>query len=219
MTGRVFALMCVVVAGSVAPAWAQTAAAPAPGSRIGFRAFGHFEWQTMAAKDSFEAVTGKTRLQGPGGGVEMQRIWRGVFARVSFTRMVETGERVFVFNNEAISLGIPLEITMTPVDLAVGWRLGPKTSRGIVPYAGAGLVLLSYKETSDADVSGEAVNESYKGVVIFGGLEVPVWRFVSLGGEVGWRQVNVPDPGGALEAFNEKDLGGVTMRVMLSIRK
>lgn len=219
MAGRVFAVMCVVVAGSVAPAWAQTGAASAPGSRVGLRAFGHFEWQKMAAKDSFEAVTGKTRLQGPGGGAEVQRIWRGVFARVSFTRMVETGERVFVFDNEAISLGIPLEITMTPVDLAVGWRLGPKTSRGIVPYAGAGMVLLSYKETSDADVSGEAVNERYTGVVVFGGLEVPVWRFASVGGEVGWRRVNVPDPGGVLEAFNEKDLGGVTMRVMLSIRK
>ncbi len=219
MTGRVFVLLCVVMAGTVAPASAQAPATPAPGSRIGFRAFGHFEWQNMAAKDSFEAVTGKSRLQGPGGGVEVQRIWRGVFARASFTRMVETGERVFVFNNETVSLGIPLEITMTPVDLAVGWRLRPKTSRGIVPYAGAGMVLLSYKETSDADESGDAVNESYKGVVIFGGLEVPVWRFVSLGGEVGWRRINVPDPGGALEAFNEKDLGGVTMRVMLSIRR
>ena len=217
MTARVFVLMCAAAAGSVAPAWAQTA--PVPGSRIGFRAFGHFEWQSMAAKDSFEAVTGKTRLHGLGGGAEIQRIWRGVFARVSFTRMVETGERVFVFNNEAISLGIPLEVTLTPIDLAVGWRLKPKTSRGIVPYAGAGMVLLSYKETSDADVSGESVNESYKGVVIFGGLEVPVWRRVSVGGEVGWRHVNVPDPGGALEAFNEKDLGGVTMRVMLSIRR
>lgn len=209
MTGRVFVLMCAVAVGSVAPAWAQ----------VGGRVFGHFEWQNMAAKDSFEAVTGKTRLKGPGGGAEIQRIWRGVFARVSFTRMVETGERVFVFNNEAISLGIPLEITMTPIDLAVGWRLRPKTSRGIVPYAGAGMVFLTYKETSDADVSGESVNESYKGIVIFGGLEVPVWRRVSVGGEVGWRQVNVPDPGGAFEAFNEKDLGGVTMRVMLSVRR
>lgn len=216
MVRRVFVLMCALVAGSGVPAWAQ---APAAGSRVGFRAFGHFEWQNMAAKDSFEAVTGKTRLQGPGVGVEIQRIWRGVFARVALTRMVETGERVFVFNNEAISLGIPLEITMTPIDLAVGWRLTPKTSRGIVPYAGAGMVFLKYKETSDADVSGEAVNEGYKGIVVFGGLEMPVWRFVSLGGEVGWRQVNVPDPGGALEAFNEKDLGGVTMRVMLSVRR
>jgi hypothetical protein len=222
MTGRVFVLMCAVVAGSAAPAWAQDAAAPKKaswGSQLGLRAFGHFEWQNMTAKDSFEAVTGKTRLQGPGGGVEVQRLWRGVFVRASLTRMVETGERVFVFNNEVISLGIPLEVTLTPIDLAAGWRLKPLTSRGIVPYAGAGMVVLKYKETSDADASTEGVSESYKGLVIFGGLEVPVWRFVSLGGEVGWRQINVPHPGGALEAFNEKDLGGVTMRVMLSIRR
>lgn len=222
MTGRLFVLMCAVLAWSAAPAWAQDAPAPKKaswGSQLGLRAFGHFEWQTMAAKDSFEAVTGKTRLQGPGGGIEVQKLWRGVFVRASLTRMVETGERVFVFNNEAISLGIPLEITLTPIDVAAGWRLTPLTSRRIVPYAGAGLVVLKYKETSDADASTEGVSESYKGLVIFAGLEVPVWRRVSVGGEVGWRQVNVPDPGGAFEAFNEKDLGGVTMRLMLSIRR
>ena len=178
MTGRVLALLCAIALGSTSPAWAQ-GAAPS-GSRFGARVFGHVEWQNMAAKDSFEAVTGKTKMQGPGGGVEVQRLWRGVFARVSLTQMSETGERVFVFNNEVFPLGIPLEITLTPIDLALGWRLKPKTSRGIVPYAGVGVVFLKYKETSDADVGGEGVNESYRGVVIFGGVEVPVWRFISV---------------------------------------
>jgi hypothetical protein len=230
MTTRLFVLLCVIALGSAAPAWAQThgaASAPASArsatapsdSRIGGRVFGHFEWQTMAAKDSFDAVIGKTTLQGAGGGVEVQRLWRGIFVRASLTSMSATGERVFVFENEVIKLGIPLEVSLTPIDLAVGWRLSPLTSLRIVPYAGAGAVILKYKETSDADASGESVDESYRGVVIFGGLEVPVWRFVSVGGEVGWRQVNVPDPGGAFASFTEKDLGGVTMRVMLSIRR
>jgi hypothetical protein len=126
---------------------------------------------------------------------------------------------VFIIDNEVFPLGVPLDISLTPIDVAVGWRLSPLTSLRIVPYAGAGAVFLKYKEVTEGDDAGESVDESYRGVVIFGGVDVNVWRFVSVGGEVGWRQVNVPSPGGAFASFNEKDLGGVTMRVMLSIRR
>jgi hypothetical protein len=215
---RIFVLMSVVGL-LAAPAWAQTTGTQSGGSRLRLRAFGHAEWQTVAAKESFEAVTGKTSVQGFGGGAEVQKIWKGVFARLAITRSVTTGERVFVFNNEVIPLGIPLEITMQPLELAAGWRFKPLTSRRIVPYIGVGAAFLKYKETSDADATGEGIDESYKGVALFGGIDVPVWRFVSVGGEVGWRQSNVPKPAGAMDAFGEKDLGGVTMRLMLSIWK
>jgi hypothetical protein len=221
---QVLVLLCGVLVWSVAPAWAQAAPAPAAspqasGPRVGARLFGHAEWQNMTATRSLGAVTGTTRLQGFGGGAEVQRLWRGVFARLSMTRMTQAGERVFVFENEAYSLGIPLEISLTPIELAVGWRMAPQTSLRIVPYAGAGLISLKYKETSSSDSSSEAISESYGGVLIFGGAEVPVWRMVSLGAEVGWRKVKVPQPAGALRAFNENDLGGVTMRVMLSVSR
>ena len=53
---------------------------------------------------------------------------------------------------------------------------------------------------------------------IFGGIEVPVWRKLSAGAEAGWRTAKVKDPRGAMGAFGEKNLGGVTFRVMLSFR-
>jgi opacity protein-like surface antigen len=216
---RIGTMALMVVAMGVVPAWAQTGQPASGASRIGARAFGHLEWQVMTAKDSFEAFTGETTLKGFGGGGEVQNLWRNVFLRASVSRMTEQGDRIFVFNNEVFHLGIPLELTVTPIEVAVGWRFTPIGSRGIVPYVGAGALFLKYTEDSVADSSTEGINETYNGFVLFGGVEVPVWRFIGAGAEVGWRKANVPDPAGALDAFGENDLGGVTMRVMLSIRK
>ncbi len=173
----------------------------------------------MAAKDTFEAVTGKSTLTGLGGGVEVQRIWRGSFLRAAVSRMSQSGQRVFVFDNTVFPLGVPLDLTLTPIELAAGWRFRPIGSRGIVGYLGGGALFLSYNESSPSDASGEEVSESTTGVVLFGGVEVPVWRFVSAGAEVGWRKAEVLNPGGAMGAFGENDFGGVTMRVMVSIRR
>jgi len=219
MSRRLGVLTCVAVLLWAVPVWAQAAGAPTSGSKISGRLFGHFDWQAMAARDAFEAVTGKSTLRGQGGGAEAQRLWRGLFARVAVSRLPETGQRVFVFENEVFPLGIPLDVTLLPIEAAVGWRFAPLGSRGIVPYLGGGALFLKYKESSEADTSGEGINETYKGFVVFGGLEVPVWRSLSAGGEVGWRKAEVKSPGGALDAFGEKDLGGVTMRVMLSISR
>ena len=41
----------------------------------------------------------------------------------------------------------------------------------------------------------------------------------SAGAELGWRKATVKQPGGAMAAFGENDLGGVTFRVMFSFRK
>ena len=173
----------------------------------------------MTAKESFDAVTGTSTLTGLGGGLEAQDVWRGLFVRAAVSRMSTSGERVFVFEDEVFPLGIPIDVTMTPIEAAVGWRFKPLGSRAFVPYVGAGALFLKYKEESEGDGSGDGVNETYNGLALFGGFEVPVWRFLSAGAEVGWRTAKVKAPGGALEAFGEKDLGGVTVRAMLSFRK
>lgn len=217
MSRRLSALVCAAVVWSAAPAWAQAPAA-ASTPRFGVRAFGHFEWQTMAAKETFDAVTGKSTLTGLGGGVEVQRIWRGIFARTVISRMSQSGQRVFVFDNTVFPLGVPLDITMTPIEFAAGWRFRPIGARGIVGYLGAGGVFLSYNESSSS-VAGEEVSEQMSGFLLFGGVEVPVWRFVTAGAEVGWRKAEVLNPGGVMGAFQENDFGGVTMCVMVSIRR
>lgn len=202
----------VAVLITAAPVFAQ----PAPSPRFGGRVFGWGDWQQMTAKESFDAVTGSSSLSGIGGGGEVHRLWRGVFVRASVSQLKADGERVFVFDDTVFPLGIPMNITMMPIELGAGWRFKP-VARRMVPYVGAGALWVKYEETSEGDVASERVKETYRGAVIFGGVDVTVWRFVSAGAEVAWRTASVKDPGGALGAFGEDNLGGVSMRVMVSI--
>jgi hypothetical protein len=196
---------------------APPAGAQAPGPEgVGGRVFGWGEWQQMTAADTFEAVTGSATVAGGGGGAEVHRVWRGVFLRGGASRIKVTGERVFVFDGEVFPLGIPLTLTMTPIELGAGWRF-PTVGARLSPYVGAGVLWLRYREQSDGDTSGERVDETATGAVVFGGVDVKVWRFVSAGAEAAWRTAKVSNPGGALEAFGESDLGGASVRVLLSI--
>ena len=205
----VLAVLALVT--TAAPVFAQTT-----GEGIGGRVFAWGDWQQMTAKDSFDAVTGASTMSGAGGGAEVHRLWRGVFVRGSVSSMKADGERVFVFDGTVFPLGIPLEITMTPIELGAGWRFSPVGGR-LVPYAGAGALWMKYDETSTGDVGSERVKETYTGAVVFGGVDVSVWRFVSAGAEVAWRTAKVKEAGGSLAAFGEDDLGGVSVRVMVSI--
>ena len=211
--------MCAQVLGGMlavllaaAPAFAQSVST----ERIGGRLFGWGDWQQMTAKDSFDAVTGSSSLSGVGGGAEVQRVWRGLFLRAAASQMKADGERVFVHDGTVFPLGIPMDITMTPIELGAGWRFKPVGGR-LTPYVGAGGLWMKYEERSEGDAGSERVNETYPGAVVFGGIDVSVWRFVSAGAEVAWRTAKVKDPGGALAAFGEDNLGGASVRVMVSI--
>ena len=211
MRTRVFCGMVAVLI-AAAPVCAQTASS----ERIGGRLFGWGDWQQMTAKKSFDAVTGASSLSGAGVGAEVHRLWRGVFVRASVSQMKAEGERIFVHDGTVFRLGIPLDITMVPIEAGAGWRFTPVAGR-LVPYVGAGALWVKYEETSEGDTSSERVTETYPGAVVFGGVDVSVWRFVSAGAEVAWRTATVKDPGGALAAFGEKNMGGVSVRVMVSI--
>jgi opacity protein-like surface antigen len=208
-------IVAILIGISAAPAWAQASGSAGSDESRG-RLFVHFEGQAMSAKDSFDAVTGSSMLTGFGAGLEVHNVWRSVFIRGAASRLSKSGERVFVNNGDVFRLGVPLDITMTPIELGAGWRFNPRGSRGIVPYAGAGALFLKHREESDDDT--ETVNETFTGFSLFGGIEVPVWRKVSAGAEVGWRSAKVGDPGGAMAGFGENNLGGITFRVMGSYR-
>src|SRR5688500_12729789 len=194
---RLAVVMFVAVLLSAAPVWAQ-ANDPLASDEFRSRLFIHFVGQAMTAKESFETVTGTSTMTGLGAGLEVKNIWRRLFLRGAISRLSKTGERVFVFEGEVFRLGVPLEITMTPIEVGAGWRFTPLS--GIVPYVGAGALFLKHREESPGDGSGEVVNETYKGVAVFGGVEVSVWRYLSAGAEVGWRKAAVKQPGGALAA-------------------
>ena len=214
----------VVVMSAAALLWAAPALAQErdpldPPEEFRGRLFVHFEGQAVKAKKSFEAVTGSSMMTGPGIGLEIQNVWKKIFVRGAVSRLSKSGERVFVDDEgEIFPLGIPVDVTMTPIEVAAGWRFGPIGSKGIAPYIGVGPVFMKHREESDDDDPSEIVNESFTGIAVFTGIEVPIASIVSAGAEVGLRKVTVGSPGGAMRAFGENDLGGLTFRVMISFR-
>jgi hypothetical protein len=192
----------------------------APSSRSFLRAYFLFDSTELAAAESFGAVIGKSRLSMLGGGGEVLGLWKGLFARVAFSSVKETGSRVVVFDDEVIDLGIPLTVEMRPLEVAAGWRF-PGMLRGrLVPYAGGGLLRMGYKERSEFAIGDDNTDTTFTGTLVFGGLEASIVSWVIAGAEVQYR--SVPDAlggGGVSQAFGENDLGGVTVRVLVGIRR
>jgi opacity protein-like surface antigen len=233
------ALALLATAGGAAPAAAQdgpapasaTATATAPvaapqagGRGPGFRVsvFFNVGLLSLTASDSFKATLGDSSGLVFGGGGELSTRM-GVFFRADVSRFDETGERVFISDGQVYPLGIPLTVTMTPIEFTGGYRFfthggGPGRRGGlrILPYAGAGVGVVRYKEESKFDQPGEQIDESYTSYHVLGGVEVPVTRRFAAGVEFQHRWV--PDAlgaGGASREFGETDLGGNTVRAQV----
>jgi hypothetical protein len=182
---------------------------------LGVRAFGGGAIEWMTASKSFDAVTGSNRVFTYGGGVQVTNVWQGLFIEGAVTRAAVDGERVFASGDEVFPLGIPLELTMMPVDIVVGWR---SPMGRYVPYVGGGLTLFKYQETSDFADEDDNIDEWYRGFVITGGVEVGVARWVHVRVDGRYRQVNdALGLGGVSQVFDEKRLGGFSAGLQLVI--
>jgi opacity protein-like surface antigen len=194
------------------------AAAPASAQDmpVGVRGFGSFGNIVFTAQDSFDAVLGQPSGPIYGGGGQVLLPF-GIYAEVSFRQFKRTGERVFVGpDDEVFPLGIPLQVTIQPLDITAGWRAA-RWGR-FVPYGGGGFSSYRYKETSDFADPGDDVDERFTGFHVVGGAEYLVLRWIAVGGEVSWS--TIPDAlgqGGASAAFGEDDLGGTTFRLKISV--
>ncbi len=222
----------LVAAGTLALAGPAAAQQPRPGTTsvgrvrpragrtgIGFRAYGFFDANRLAATRTFGAVLGTDCIDVAGGGGEVLRLWKGLFLRVDAERMRRTGSRVFVFQNEAISLGIPLTVEMQPLALGAGWRLDLGRRRAIGIYGGTSYLHLVYRETSSFAAPGENTDETYNGYAVFGGADVTLWQWIVVGAEAQYRSVpNAIGTAGVSQAFGETDLGGTTLRVLVGVR-
>lgn len=189
--------------------------APRKPLSIGLRAYAIVDYTSLAAKDSFEAVLGKSQLKAFGGGVEVD-IWKHLFVRVAGTRARETGSRVFVSGSEVFQLGIPLTVTMTPIEAGAGWRFVTKSR--FTPYAGVSYLSLGYSEESDFAEAGDNTTERFKGQAVFGGAEFRIWKWFIAAGEAQYRRVpKAIGAGGVSKDFNESDLGGIAARVSIGL--
>lgn len=241
-------VMTVAVLGAAPWSYAQTKAAPAKPAQpakptptqkapppsttepaIGIRGFVTFGRFLARAHDTFDAVLGSNAGPVFGGGATVL-LPHGIYAEVSASRFRRDGERIFVGpNQEVFPLGIPLEVTLTPLELTGGWRYRhcPRPIKGrraavcqpeFIPYVGGGWSLYRYQETSDSASQDEDVDERFGGFHILGGAEYRVTRWIAVGGELAWS--SIPDAlgeAGASAAFDENDLGGTTFRVKISI--
>jgi opacity protein-like surface antigen len=184
-------------------------------TRPGIRVYSTFGSTQLAATDSFEAVTGTSRSTGLGGGVTVTRLWRGVFADVSFAQTKLDGERVFIHEGTIYELGIPVEITMQPLDAVIGWRFDKGR---LSPFAGAGYSSMSYRETSGFSSSGDDVNERASGPMVMAGADVAILRWLHVGGEVRYRAIDgVLGRAGVSEVYGENSLGGMSAALRLSV--
>jgi opacity protein-like surface antigen len=200
---------------------------PSPPERIGVRGFVTFGGFNAQAQESFEAIFGSNAGPVFGGGAHVL-LPRGIYVELSASRFHRTGERVFVGpDDDVFRLGIPLEVTLTPLEITGGWRYRhcPRTARTrvagcrprVVPYVGGGFSSYRYEETSEFGDGDEDIAERFNGFHVLGGAEYLVWPWMAVGGELEWSSVADALAGGVAAAFNEGNLGGTTFRVKISI--
>lgn len=163
----------------------------------------------FAASESFDAVLGQSSGVFFGGGGKVGLPWFGLFADVGAWRFKQDGERVLRAAGTLYQLGIPVTITITPIEVTGGWQYHGRRGiwRRLAPYVGAGFSSYSYQETSTFATTSEDVNDRFSGYHLLGGGEFKVLKWLGLAGEVAW--TTIPDAlgtAGISKEFAETDL-------------
>ena len=136
--------------------------------------------------------------------------------RFAASRFKKTGERAFRFNDETFRLGLPLTVTITPIELSAGYRFG--TARRIVPYGGVGVGWYRYQETSDVADDEENLDTRATGFLVHGGVDFRAARWFRVGFDAQFTRVNgVLGEGGFSREVGEDDLGGIAARLRFTI--
>lgn len=219
-----FACITTALLAAVAvPVDAQTRSKPRPATARSWRSiqiggYATFGRVDFTARKSFDAILGTHTGPVFGGGARIGLPFGGLFVDIGASRFRAPGERAFIANNTIYSLGIPVEATVTPIDIGAGWQLRIPRVPKLIPYAGGGLTKMRYRETSDFSTGPEDVDEMFNGYHLIGGAEYKITRWLGIAGEAAW--TTVPDAlgdGGVSDAFNETDLGGKTFRLKITI--
>ena len=199
------ALLLCLVLGST-PALAQD-----PPS-VSLRPFFVGAVERFSAKETFSAVFGGTVQPLYGGGLEVA-FRNGLYFDFTASRFKKTGERAFFFNGDGFGLGIPLTVTMTPLEFTVGARSNPAPK--VFPYFGGGIGSYRYEETSTVD---DPFSSTHLGWLIVGGVEYRFSRWIGISGDLHYSRVSgIIGEGGVSAEAGESDLGGTAGRFRVLI--
>jgi opacity protein-like surface antigen len=184
---------------------------------VALRPFFLITAQRMAASDTFEAIFGSPVQPFWGGGAQLT-MSNGFFVEGTISRFSKTGERAFVLDGEASSLGIPLDASIVPIEATAGYRFGADFSNTVTPYFGAGFASYKYTESSEFDDPGDAVSERGNGFLVVGGAEVRVHKWMTVSADVQYTQIGgVLGDGGLSKDLGEDNLGGIAARFRIII--
>jgi opacity protein-like surface antigen len=205
------------------PAPARRPVQPPPPA-LSIRPFALATAESMAAKETFNAIFDTSLAPFFGGGVQAVVFDRFVI-EVAASRFRKNGERAFISNGETFRLGIPLTATITPLEITGGYRFRLRTLPRVRPYAAAGWTTYAYKEESDfADPTAAPparavdVDTRHSGWTANGGVEVRVHRWIGVGIDARYSRVTgILGTGGVSQQAGENDLGGVGAGVKLIV--
>jgi opacity protein-like surface antigen len=202
------ALLCAMAA--AAPASAQ---APGLTPSVSLRPFFLVTGQGFSARKTFETVFGRSVQPFWGGGLNVA-FRNGFFVDVTASRFKKTGERAFFSDGQGYRLGIPLTVTVTPLEVAAGQRT--QITPRVFPYVGLGVGWYRYQETSQFDEG--SFDKGHVGYLIAGGVEVRLSRWVAVSGDAEYTRVSgIIGSGGVSKEAGESDLGGTSGRLRIII--
>jgi hypothetical protein len=172
--------------------------------------------QTFAATTTFDGVFGRSREPFFGAGVQVLVQGR-YYAEIGVSRFKGTGERAFRVADETFRLGLPLTVTVRPIEVTGGYRFHQLGSH-VVPYAGGGLGWYAYTETSPSSDPEENLDLRHRGAVLTGGAEIRVHTWVHIGVDAQYTHVpGILGAGGISKVAAEDDLGGIAARIKLIV--
>ena len=189
--------------------------------RLEFRPFAVIAFERFSASTTFDAAFGSSFQPLWGGGVEVTTRKR-IFVDVTVTRLNRTGQQAFVNNGQVFRLDIPLHASLTPVEFTAGYRFPAKRRRWfgksrrtiVIPYAGVGIGVYRYEETSEFAVASENVDETHAGFVAVGGAEFRMSKWIGITADAQYTRVpDILGQGGVSQEVGERDLGGIAGRV------
>jgi hypothetical protein len=195
---------------------------------IGLQAFAAVDFNAFAASKTYDAIFGSSTIPGYGGGADITGVWKDLFIRVDFTSISKTGSRVFVDSGQVFNLNEPAKLTERPIQIGVGWRFVPKRPKSrskaapkLVPYAGGGLLIESYKVeyTASPDLN---ESETFTGGTVFGGVEYSITKVLFVGGEAQYRflpnALQSTQASSAAAVYGETNGGGFTGRILIGVK-